>query len=899
MGSKEYYQRWLKIKDELEKTLIADNKIQELAAESVGIKPQCTAVEIVARVYAQYCTLYNKLCEYYDQMDQVQRRPYVKNLIDAVTCRLLELKSTLEYIEVLEFTYPDNALKQMLIIPYDIEILCPFFYPFEIRRQEMQYIIDEIFAGNRIGDPKLTPSEMERQEQQRVEEQLRLKEQKEEEKKRKIALGEDIESVKSEIKLSPQELERIKLEEEYNQHVNNIQRMERSKYITRQNTRKFNKDNALYLELAGLKKPEASEYLKQRAAMVIQKVYRRFMSIKREQIRENKLKEKLQMIISSQPAPSAKTELKRVQEIRRNFRQKYYENWLETNLKEKNRILRLKEGYIMDDITSEIREWFRIWYMNVRTFDEFPWPEEGGSILIVKGETFTIEEYVEWRLAEDKRLKEEAGNPKTKQQIKAEKLQEKLEQKRIQKEAADKEKKRLLDYKKSRFNPANDPGVYIKHGTHFDDVQRAWKDYQTQWKNIDVPCAPPDVIKGFIKELLVENVYKDINLQLRPIVDEMMKLELNQLKASLKNDYLAAGIAKPPQSEKRTKPKVHKTPKPDKMPPAAIFQELFDQGIIKQHLRLTLDDFLGDRNYAAADLRAIEWTPSFPPPCLGDVREQFRIRGLLTLGSSCNNANRSLLLVGPAGSGKRTLVYALATETNALLIDLSPFNVYDKYPGPKNLKRMLNYVNSISRLMQPTIILVANADKTFYKKVPPEEKMFDPTRLQKDFFKEIVKHITEKDKILVVGTASEPWLSKGAQLLKAFPSLIMFPMSDYGSISYILKQTLMKYHGVNREFDVHCLAQVLRGFDVKTIRRAIETVLNGNRIAQLYYKPLEPSEILIAAMDDPEGNCIDAFDYEMFTQWYLSSSPWGPEFLYYMSMLESQLHYRLKELKNK
>ncbi|KPJ10274.1 IQ and AAA domain-containing protein 1 [Papilio machaon] len=898
MASKEYYERWLKIKEDFEKALAADQKIQDLASDSIGIKPQATAIEIVARVYSQYCILYNRLCECYDQMDQVQRRPFIRQIIDTITCRLLELKSSLETVEAFEYTYTDNALKQMLIIPQDVEILCPFFYPFEIRQKEMQYIIDQIFAGNRIGDPTPTQSELELREQQRLEEEMRLKEEKEEEIRRKLALGEDIESIHSEV-LSPEEIEKRRLEEEYNRHVNNIQRMERSRNIVRQNTKKINKDKALYLELAGLKKPEASPYMKERAAALIKTIYKRFMEIKREQKRENKVKEKLQMIITSQPKPSQKTELKRVEEIRRSYRQKYHEKWLEDHIKEKAHILQIKEGHIMDDITSEIREWFRVWYNKVRTFDEFPWPEEGGSILVVKGETFTIEEYIEYRAKEDKRLKEEAGNPKTKQQIKAEKLEAKLEQRRIEKEALEKEKKRFSDYRKSRLNPANDPGVFLTVGKQFERLQEAWKDYQTQWRNIDVPDPPLEVIKGYIKELLIGTAYQEVHLQLRPIVDEMMRLELEQLKMSLKNDYNVAGISKPPQSEKRKKPRKPKVPKPEKIPPARMFQELFDEGIIKQHKRLTIDDFWGDRNYAAADMRAVEWTPSFPPPCLGDVREQIRIRCLLTLGSSCRNANRSILLVGPKGSGKKTLVYALATETNSILIDLSPFNVYNKYPGPKNLKKMFNLINKVSRLMQPAIILVSDADKIFYKKVPPEEKMFDPTRLQKDLFKEIVKPISEKDKILVIGTASEPWLTKGAVMLKTFSSMIMFPRSDYGSISYILKTVLMKYHGIDREFNVHSLAQTLRGFDINTIRRAIETVLDGNRIAQLYFKPLEPAEILKAAMDDSQGNYIDPFDYDMFTQWYLASSPWGGEYAYYMMMLESQLTYKLKEEKKK
>ncbi|CAG9558200.1 unnamed protein product [Danaus chrysippus] len=899
MSNESYYERWLKIKEQMKVALAEDERLQELAVAAVGIKPQATAVEIVSRVYCKYCELYNKLCECYDQMEQIQRRPFIKTLIDAITCRLLELKVTLENVEVFEFTYPENALQQMLIVPDDIKILCPFHYPFEIRQAEMQYIIDEIFAGNRLGDPTPTPSQLELLEAQRLEEEERLQMEKEAELKRKLAMGDEI-SVTESLHLSPQELEELRLQEEYNTHVFNIQRMERSRFVTRENVHKYNKDTDLYLELAGLKKPQASEHLRKRASSLIQRIYRTFMEMKRKHKRELLLNKKLDMIISSWNPPSAKQQLEKVKEQRRNFRRKYHEDWVKENIKENDRVFRLREGDVMEDISAEIRQWLREWYDKLRLFDEFPYPEEGGSILIVKGETFTIEDYIEWKTEEEKRLKAEGAQQKSKEQIKAEKLAAREEEKRMKMEAKMREEKRLLDYKKARLNPSNDPGVYLTVGHNLEHVREAWNNYEIEWKDLDEKYPPADVIKGYIMKLVTENAYQNLQFQLRPIVDEMMRIELNMLKNSLKIDYQDAGIAKPPQSKKRKKPRKPKEPKPDKIPPERMFQELVDQGIIKKYPHITLDEFWGDQNYGAADTRAILWTPTFPPPCIGDVKEQVRVRCLLTLGSSCHNAVRSQLLVGPKGSGKKTLVYAIATETNSILIDLSPMNVYNKFPGPKNLKIMFHYVNRISRLMQPSIIFVDNADKIFCKKVPKEDRLFDPKRLQKDFFKEIIKPINAtEDKILVLGTACEPWLARGGQMYKVFPSLILFPRTDYGSISYVLTKTLMNYHGISRDFNVHSVAQVLRGYDINSIRKALNNLLNGKRVAELYFKPLKPEEIINAVLDIDEAVYTGVDEYDMYKQWYESYSPWGQKYLDYMAMLESQLRYKLKEEKKK
>ncbi|CAH0578309.1 unnamed protein product [Chrysodeixis includens] len=898
MSNKEYYARWLQIKEQFERTLAEDERIQELAVNYIGIKPQATAVEMVARVYSKYCELYNKLCDCYDQMEQAQRRSYIKTIIDAITCRIIELKKTLEEVEVFEFTYSDNAVQQMLMQPFDIEIMCPFFYPFEIRRAEMQYVMDQIFSGNRIGDPTPTPSEIERREEERALEEQKIQEQKEAEIRRKLALGEDIQALENPIMLTPAELELKRKTDEFNKHAFTIQKMERSRIVLREKSNKAFKDKNLYLELAGLKKPPKEEKVRKKATELIQMILRKFMQIKRINLREKKLKEKLGMVISSWQQPSAKVQLEKVKEARRNFRRTYYEQWLKQNIDEKARVLRLREGDVYDDISDEIRQWFTQWFREVRNFDEFPYAEEGGSILIVRGETFSIEEYLQWLTDEEKRLKAQGAQPQSKEQLKAEKAFQREERKRLAAEARDREKKRINEYKKARMHPDNDPGVYVTIGTKHDALKWSWQDYETIWKEIDEPDPKIDAVKGHIMQLITENAYKEMRIELRPVVDEVMRLELAILNNALKLDYKSFGM-KPPPIKKRKKPKKAKVPKPDKSNPKLMFQVLADHGIVRKYPHTLLDDYWGDRNYAAADCRAVLWTPTFPPPCIGDLKEQIRIRCILTLGAECSGLHRTQLLVGPKGAGKKTLVYAIATETNALLVDLSPLNVYNKFLGAKHTRQMFSYVNKISRLMQPTVILVDQADKMFYKKVPKEEKMFDPTRFSKDLFKEIIRPIGTNDKILVLGTATEPWLSKAAPMHKAFPSTIMIPKSDYGSISYILTKMLMKYHGVDRDFNVHSTAQALRGYDIHTIRDVVESLMNGKRLAELYFKPLEPMEILAGVLKSDGAVYTDAAATEMFKAWYTSYSPWGAKYVEYMLMLESQYLYKLKNDKKK
>lgn len=53
---------------------------------------------------------------------------------------------------------------------------------------------------------------------------------------------------------------------------------------------------------------------------------------------------------------------------------------------------------------------------------------------------------------------------------------------------------------------------------------------------------------------------------------------------------------------------------------------------------------------------------------------------------------RSILLVGPSGTGKKMLVQAVCTETGANLFDLSPDNLMGKYPGKNGVQMMVHMV---------------------------------------------------------------------------------------------------------------------------------------------------------------------------------------------------------------
>jgi ATP-dependent 26S proteasome regulatory subunit len=86
------------------------------------------------------------------------------------------------------------------------------------------------------------------------------------------------------------------------------------------------------------------------------------------------------------------------------------------------------------------------------------------------------------------------------------------------------------------------------------------------------------------------------------------------------------------------------------------------------------------------------------------------------------------------------LLHAICSETGATLFDLTPANIVGKYPGKTGLIMLIHLVMKVSRLLQPSVIWMDEADKPFMKKIPKTDKT-DPKRLKKDLAKMIKSKI--------------------------------------------------------------------------------------------------------------------------------------------------------------
>lgn len=138
------YKFWVATKRDLEDVIKQQDVLKRFVVEDREVNH-----DIFADLFANYTNLVNKLSYVYHHTFQVQKREVVKGLLEASSNRLLELKNELKKVELSEFTYIDRTLVQRKLLPTDITILRPIYFPYW-RSAHIQSVI----RGPRIEIPK-------------------------------------------------------------------------------------------------------------------------------------------------------------------------------------------------------------------------------------------------------------------------------------------------------------------------------------------------------------------------------------------------------------------------------------------------------------------------------------------------------------------------------------------------------------------------------------------------------------------------------------------------------------------------------------------------------------------------------------------------------------------------
>ena len=114
-----------------------------------------------------------------------------------------------------------------------------------------------------------------------------------------------------------------------------------------------------------------------------------------------------------------------------------------------------------------------------------------------------------------------------------------------------------------------------------------------------------------------------------------------------------------------------------------------------------------------------------PLPTFGDIKRALKDICVLPMGSETVHQiapyTKSVLLAGPRGSGKKSLVHAICNELGATLFDLSPRNLVGKYEGKHGLIMLFHLLEKVGHWCQPVIVMIDMAEMAYMKRVPKTE----------------------------------------------------------------------------------------------------------------------------------------------------------------------------------
>ncbi|XP_051046727.1 dynein regulatory complex protein 11 isoform X1 [Phodopus roborovskii] len=598
------------------------------------------------------------------------------------------------------------------------------------------------------------------------------------------------------------------------------------------------------------------------AALQIQKVWRGFHQ-SRKTVKE---REEEMIFLGMKPPPlfnevsAAIVQSEKVAHLRNEVQLKHEQNYKEALVSIKEELKLMEGPDIKEHLQDQIRQWFIECRNLTGTFPEYPNEEDGGSAIIFSNKT--PEQVIEDILAsqeEEEKLKKK----------------KKKEEKENKPKKSKKEKERKVNMKEKAIKEEDEewkmsPSLFLQLMEEGNSL------YKDTWMNKDETWNFP---QDYDPEMIKEEKRKELELEIRVQVDELMRQELKNLKLAVNKEieHPIRGKKGKKQGKGKRGKKRGKRGKKDKDLTAdrtieSLYKELVEEGLLIQALKVNLSDYIGEYSYLGTTLRQVAIEPM---PSLLDVRQLITLYGILPLGSPEVHEKaplvKSLLLAGPPGVGKKMLVHAICTETGANLFNLSSSNIAGKYPGKNGLQMMLHLVFKVARQLQPSVVWIQDTEKTFYKKVPQAEKLNEPKRLKKHLPK-LLKLLKPDDRILIVGTTQRPFDAELQSFCRVYQKIILVPRPDYASRYVLWKQIILRNGGVlTNALNISCLSKVTDGFTQGQIVKVVKEVLTDRRIRQQSHKPLTAVEFITIMTT---MNPVYKEEEESFKNWY-AKTPLG------------------------
>ncbi|KAG6617517.1 iq and aaa domain-containing [Phytophthora cinnamomi] len=904
MASSTYDQLWQEAMSELnEQVHIEDHTLgdgQDGAPNEAP--PQATIVEAFqhyACLYIKYIQILSRLSECYDQMVHPQKRIDVKQVIEVVATRVVELKHLLVKWNP---PNPDVMMQPERSFPWEYVNLDDILVDLKLPPETLEVPVPQSFLDDQQEDllrrERLVKGYM------------------------KLKHGVDsipLDAIKVAQAALASGVGVLSLDEA----IAVIQRNERGRQgrqrgLLVQELREEERQRKLYEAAQGA--PEMDPDI---AAANIQRMFRGFFS-RAAAARERDAE--LVFIGMKAPAMDRSALEKRLADARLQRRVEQAENKeeYERALIELHGVVTNEEGPFMKEKMLEER---RRWITDVMATGQLP-EDLAGFYAALNGEG-TPEELAKAQAKEEEEAKAKAAADKKG----AKGAKGKKEEKKGGKGAKGKGKdaKEQEEEAPEKPPPLTGPSeLCTKLAGGVAQYEKVWlerEELDNFYQKYDVALAK-DVVRG------------PVEVQVRQQVDEMLVLQLVNIKAQLEAAASAGKKGKKGKKgkgkkggKKRKKGKKDAKKKKGKPLPGEKISELKGRApdsflsVLVEHQivhaprpGVRVRDFVGSFNFLGTVYQHSErrdrfgnWVPQ--DPSAAQLRQSLTEYGVLPLGSPFVRARtpivRSLMLYGPRGSGKTMLVSALANETGALVLNLSPSNLVGKFAGKTGPTKLVHmaFVLAKAATLQPIIIYIDDCEQVFAggggKKSKSAANSEGPVRFKKDLLLYIKAALDPSDRVLVVGTSADPGAAEVKDLRNFFDKFLHVPYPDYASRVLLWKhalRTTIAAHAATlglssaataaalaaasssastsgtggsasqlqdrprREpIDISTLAHISEGYSSGSIVRAVESTLTPRRVECLEKRPLREEEFLGALSRQTATFAEDHDKFKNFT----------------------------------
>ncbi|XP_011869574.1 PREDICTED: IQ and AAA domain-containing protein 1-like [Vollenhovia emeryi] len=460
--------------------------------------------EIFDLIY-RYRNIVRRLIMCYDQMVQTQKRELIKKMLDCAIGRMLEYKKEIVKLDYTDYQWPDNILNQMKFTPDDIELLASVSgrERVEERRKFIQELVESARKVPQMRERSLSQVHLESM-PETEDETLKTRAAR---RRMRIAQPSKVELIRE----SPKE----KAAREAKLAAERIMRSAILLMQSHERARKGRRYGANVKRIYDYNKkvrtgeiiPEEIDRIRYmryiKSAMTIQRAWRRYVARKAMKKRIARLEEALDMTIPSWRCRETVTKDNDNFQRRRALMPAFDAHTKKAISDERTRLLRIRGPGLMEDITDEIHEWFVVWYNTLGHYDVFPAADFGGSVLIVTGQTSTPQEYLMEKLEKEKQAK-----------------------------AKGRRAVKMVPIPKAEPIKSEVPGRKMPQTDALSCLEEANVDFIRNWSFRD----ENDPEKVYL-DLITEKLCYELQLEMREIVDELMRAELELLNKALLKDH--------------------------------------------------------------------------------------------------------------------------------------------------------------------------------------------------------------------------------------------------------------------------------------------------------------------------------------------------------------------------